>query len=265
MKLCVFILNFFLTVSVSCWGQDFSHSDKAYVYNPELARQDALNYVQSGNISNAILCYKKYAALTGKDMTAEISRLERTQYPSWYDASSMFALPMKDGSVLIVYKELKSYPAWTMPDNVTISGIPGVWDIIITKDEFKAIQLAGIYIPEDGLCHMRITSGGSINSTIKLMRGGHVIGTKEIPDESKSLTIYMMTANGEKKLDCGHYEKKGQWNGERMILTTSDNRQNYNVYFYPTRKLRNVNGTWQIEEIAPSVNIITRASYPIEY
>ena len=248
MKLCVFNLIFFLTVSVSCWGQDFSHSDKAYVSNPELARQDALNYVQSGNISNAILCYKKYAALTGKDMTAEISRLERTQYPSWYDASSMLALPMKDGSVLIVYKELKSYPAWTLPDNITVSGVSGVWDITIRNDDFKAIQNAGLYIPGDGLYHKRIKGGASITSTIYLKRGGRVVGTKEIPDESESLTIYILTANGEKKLDCGHYKKKGEWNGERVILTTSDNRQNFNVYFYPTRKLQYVNGAWQIEK-----------------
>ena len=263
MKLYVFILNIFLTVSVSCWGQDFSHSDKAYVSNPELARQDALNYVQSGNISNAILCYKKYAALTGKDMTAEISRLERTQYPSWYDASSMLALPMKDGSVLIVYKELKSYPAWTMPDNVTVSEVPGVWDITIAKDDFSAIQHAGLYIPGDGLYHRRIKSGFSINSTIYLKQGGRVVGTKEIPNEDESLTIYILTANGEKELDCGNYKKKGEWNGKRVILTTSDNRQNYNIYFYPTRKLRYVNGAWQIEKTTTSVN--SKASSTIEY
>lgn len=260
-KLTIFCL--LLSITVSLFGQGTINTNKAYMSNPELALKDALNYTQRGDISNAILCYKKYAALTGKDMTSEISELERKQYPSWYDASSMLALPMNDGSLLIVHKGLRNYSAWDLPDNITIPGITGTWDKEVNQEKFKTIQQMGMYIPSEGLYHMEISSGVSMPKTIAIKRGGRVIRTVEIPDESKSLTIYMITANGEIVLDCGSYEKKGFWNGKTVTLTESDNRRNYRVYFYPNRKMRYINGYWQIENNSTTIN--SKASTTTSY
>lgn len=237
----IIILSFILVVTASLFGQSPIHSDTDYVSNPELARQDALNYAHGGNIKKAILCYKKYAALTGKDMAAEITKLEREQYPSWFDASSMLALPMSDGSVLIVDKTLRSFHAWESYDT-------GSWNHTVSQEEFNAIQQAGLFIPKDGLHHSSIVNTSAGSEIITIKKGGRVVRTEKIPDESRSLTIYMMTANGKKELDCGSYTKKGQWNGKSVTSTTSDNRRKYTVFFYPTRKLRYVNGSWKIEE-----------------
>ncbi len=237
----IIILSFILVVTASLSGQCPIHSDTDYVSNPELARQDALNYAHGGNIKKAILCYKKYAALTGKDMTAEISKLEREQYPSWFDASSMLALPMSDGSVLIVDKTLRSFQAWESCDT-------GSWNHTVGQEEFNAIQQAGLFIPKDGLFHSFTENNCSSPKTITFKQDGRVVRTEKIPGGSKSLTVNMMTANGEKKIDCGSYTKKGQLNGKGVTLTTSDNRRKYPVFYYLTRRMRYVNGSWKIEK-----------------
>lgn len=252
MKIRSIILSSLFFVTISLFGQGSIHRNKAYVSNPELARQDALNHAQSGNISEAILCYKKYAALTGKDMTAEISKLERTQYPSWYDASSMLALPMSDGSVLIVYKILRYFSVWNTCQTINLD-VSGVWDSWVGQEEFKVIQQAGLYIPSDGLFSRAMREISSHSSATYIATGQQIGGRRmmnptiknNISKDKESLICYMMTANGEKKIDGGSYEKDSDDN--KRVVRTIDNRRDFNVYYYPTRTLRYVNGSWQIE------------------
>ena len=233
MKNQLLVLIIILVSQISLVGQSRIFGDKMYVSNPELALKDATTYVQAGNISHAILCYKKYAALTGKDMSAEISKLERSQYPSWYNASTMQAIPMNDGGLMIVHKELRSTPAWHMSKSITVPGIYGVWDIKVGQEEFRAIQQAGFYIPGDGLYSRSVWRE-------------RYTGTEEMSDVSYSLSIYTMTNTGERKLDCGQYST--QRNRSKVVVSTSDTRYYPAIFFYPLRKLHYINGSWQIDE-----------------
>ena len=52
MKKILTFFCLFCVITITLFGQARPHSDKAYVSNPEFAKQDALYYVKNGNISN---------------------------------------------------------------------------------------------------------------------------------------------------------------------------------------------------------------------
>ena len=248
MKKILSFLCLFFAIAISIFGQTKPHSDKAYVSNPELARQDALSYVEDGNIAKAIICYKKYAALTGKDMAATISELERNQYPDWYDATSMVVIPIDSSQMLVIHKELRACNAWEIPDSVYLQDIIGAWDVSINLERFKAILQSGLYIPQDGLYSGSVKLLRTIKKTFTTEQNGRVVDVKYRNGKDESLSVILITSNGfTSSIDCGYYREEPDFKEGRIIDLISDNRREIPIYYYPSRTICYINGAWQIK------------------
>lgn len=199
----------------------------------------------------------------------EVQRAQEIiKYPEWFNQSTMKAIPMADGKVLIVYNQISHFKAWDdIPDPFIISGIPGDWEIAGVNEEIcNLILSSGLYVPEDGLYSRKIGSGVNLEQVANIKRNGVVFKTLHIPNESKHLTIYTITPNGTKEFDCGEYSKKGELQGLEVNINTKDNRKYFTIWYYPYRVITKSNGSWiiekttrLIEESATSTSTSTRA------
>lgn len=249
MKWSLIFVFIFCIIALSLFGQTIPHSDRAYVVNPDLARIDALSYAENGSIQEAIICYKKYAALTGKDMSSEILELKKKQYPDWFDASCMLAIPMNDEQVLVVYKELKSCDVWAIPKSVIVSGIGGEWSAEVEQKEFNVILQSGLYIPVDGLYSSCTRSLESIFVEFrKKSVTGRVLDVKSGKEIHEKLSVALMTASGSKSINCGYYITEPKLKDFQIVDKITDRRVHFTVYYYPTRIIRYDNGIWQMED-----------------
>ncbi|MDE6339207.1 MAG: hypothetical protein K2K97_05405 [Muribaculaceae bacterium] len=227
------------------------HSDEDYMSNPEYARADAEWYERNGDVDKAIICYKKYAALSGTDMSWYITKLNDKIYPEWFNSATMKALPLSEGKVLIVYMDMIQQNVWdeSFSEDCKVPGVVGDWEKCIGEEEYKIMQKNGIYIPYDGLYAGKVGSGANLGT--KIIISGRVI---EIPNESRSLSIYLMTNDGRKSINCGSYSKKGKINGTSVNVETNDSRKNLKVSYYPHRVIKKDNGIWRIEKTSYSLD-----------
>ena len=187
----------------------------------------------------------------------EVQRAQEIiKYPEWFDQSTMKAIPMPDGKVLIVYNQISHFKAWDdIPDPFIISGIPGDWEIAGVNEEIcNLIVSSGLFVPEDGLYSKKIGSGVNLGQVAKIKRNGVVFKTLDVPNESKDLTIYTATPNGTKEFDCGGYSKKGELQGLEVNINTKDNRKYFTIWYYPYRVITKSNGSWIIEKTTRHIN-----------
>ncbi len=235
-----------------------THTNQDYIKNPDFAREDAEFYEQMNDIDNAIICYKKYSVLSGKDMSRQISSLENRMYPDWYNSSLMKAIPLSDGRVLIIYKELMQKVAWrdNLNANIVLPDILGEWDSCASQEVYNKIRDNGLYIPSDGLFSGCMVSGVDLGMTIKITnkKTGRLVKTCFVPNESKSLSINLMTGSGETEIDGGRYSRKGKIYECDVQVTTSDSRNYINVAYYPFRIIKKTNGIWNIEKTSKSLH-----------
>lgn len=218
------------------------HSNQEYYANPEYARQDAEWYENQEDISNAIICYKKYAVLSGKDMSQKITLLTHSAYPNWFDSGTMKAMPLEDGRVLVIYTQLMHSSFWEINNKYHIPGILGDWNIRVDDEIFDAIKRCGLSIPTQGLYK---SSTIEINCAIKTV----TVNGKSImlPEDTKTWTLNLILNNGKRTIDCGAEIQKGYWNGYNVEHKLTNTKKEIDVYFYPTRLIKKQHDVWVME------------------
>lgn len=249
MKHCFLILLMSI-VSCSTTYAQMLHSDKEYIDNPVYAREDAQIYKNKGNIEEAIKCYKLYSALTGTDVTRYINEIENKYYPDWFNASTMKAIPLSDGKVLILYKTLMTNSAWdsALEKDLIINGINGTWARSINEDLYKNIAKSNLYVPAEGLYAGNCASTLNMCDKVSIKKGGLVININ-VPHNHTTYFISKITPAGNRSINIGEDSEVGKLDENKMsVQVTKTNNRNHSIKFsyYPYRIIKKKKDIWTI-------------------
>ncbi len=258
MKRVILFIVVLSSIAQSVWARSPRHTDEDYIRDPKLALADAVWYHKNAQFDEAIICYKKYAGLTGRDMSAEIEQVRNDTYPIWFNNETMIALPMSDECVLIVWKHLKQEKMWDFPDEITIGDTTGIWETKVDDEMFQVMVNSGhLYIPADGLPSKFVKVSTNVGLTYtKNYKKYH------LPNENTTLTVTMKTIHGDKEISGGSLEKHSELLSNGVKHTMTDSRKMSPLKFYPTKIIRKVEGKWQIERLSDRSINSSSAKHP---